>query len=210
METKAVSTVTLLLCLSAVLGAEWFAGFAFPNASVNVIGMTRGAQMLLMLLIVQAFGGGLVSIGLGFSGWFYGFQRGLIWSLAFGAAAFLLFLLLLAAGVNALDWIRAPMPPNVQDIVRLIFIGGILAPVAEEIFFRGVLYGFLRRWGVATALVTTTLLFVLSHSLDQGIPFAQVVGGLVFAVAYEREGNLIVPITIHVSGNTAIFMLSIW
>jgi hypothetical protein len=35
------------------------------------------------------------------------------------------------------------------------------------------------------------------------------VGGIVFAVAYELEGNLMVPITIHVLGNTAIFALSL-
>jgi membrane protease YdiL (CAAX protease family) len=33
------------------------------------------------------------------------------------------------------------------------------------------------------------------------------VGGLVFAVAYEIEKSLLVPITIHVLGNFAIFSL---
>ncbi|MBW2341949.1 MAG: CPBP family intramembrane metalloprotease [Deltaproteobacteria bacterium] len=41
-----------------------------------------------------------------------------------------------------------------------------------------------------------------------GIPLPQVVGGIVFAVAYEIEGSLMVPITIHVLGNLAIFMRS--
>jgi membrane protease YdiL (CAAX protease family) len=35
------------------------------------------------------------------------------------------------------------------------------------------------------------------------------VGGIVFAVAYEVEGSLMVPITIHVLGNMAIFALSL-
>jgi hypothetical protein len=36
----------------------------------------------------------------------------------------------------------------------------------------------------------------------------QVVGGILFAAAYEIEKNLVVPITIHCLGNLAIFALS--
>ncbi|GAF95541.1 unnamed protein product [marine sediment metagenome] len=50
-------------------------------------------------------------------------------------------------------------------------------------------------------------IFVLAHPIFLGIPLAQVVGGIVFAVAYEMEGSLMVPITIHVLGNLAIFTL---
>jgi hypothetical protein len=46
----------------------------------------------------------------------------------------------------------------------------------------------------------------MSH---QGVFVHQVVGGIVFAVAYEVEGSLLVPITIHVLGNMAIFTLSL-
>ena len=48
------------------------------------------------------------------------------------------------------------------------------------------------------------LVFVLAHPIFPGIPLAQVVGGIVFAVGYEIEGSLMVPITIHVLGNLAI------
>jgi len=44
---------------------------------------------------------------------------------------------------------------------------------------------------------------------EWGIPLPQVVGGLVFAVAYEIEESLMVPIIIHVLGNLAIFTLSL-
>jgi hypothetical protein len=33
----------------------------------------------------------------------------------------------------------------------------------------------------------------------------QIIGGVLFAVAYELEGSLFVPITIHALGNLAIF-----
>jgi len=51
--------------------------------------------------------------------------------------------------------------------------------------------------------------FVLAHPIFPGIPLAQVVGGIVFAVAYEMEGSLMIPITIHILGNLAIFTLSL-
>jgi hypothetical protein len=84
-----------------------------------------------------------------------------------------------------------------------------VAPIAEEVFFRGILYGFLRRWGVLLALILTTAIFVLAHPVFPGIPVTQMVGGIIFALAYEIEGNLMAPITIHVLGNMAIFTLSL-
>jgi membrane protease YdiL (CAAX protease family) len=88
-------------------------------------------------------------------------------------------------------------------------VGGVVSPIAEEVFFRGILYGFLRRWGVLVAVVGSTVIFVLAHPIISGIRLTQIVGGLVFAVAYEVEGNLMVPITIHALGNLAIFSLSL-
>lgn len=37
----------------------------------------------------------------------------------------------------------------------------------------------------------------------------QILGGIVFAVAYKTSGNLMVPITIHCLPNLAIFSLSL-
>ena len=62
---------------------------------------------------------------------------------------------------------------------------------------------------MTSALVLSTLIFVLLHPTISGFPLPQVVGGLVFAVAYEVEGNLLVPITIHALGNMAIFALAL-
>ena len=75
--------------------------------------------------------------------------------------------------------------------------------------FRGLLYGFFRRWGVFSALVLSTLMFVSVHFAGGGAGIPQVVGGIVFAIAYEVEGYLMTPITIHVLGNAAIFTLSL-
>jgi hypothetical protein len=41
------------------------------------------------------------------------------------------------------------------------------------------------------------------------IPITQLVGGIVFALAYEKEKNLMAPITIHCLGNLAIFSIGL-
>ncbi|MBW2108185.1 MAG: CPBP family intramembrane metalloprotease, partial [Deltaproteobacteria bacterium] len=69
--------------------------------------------------------------------------------------------------------------------------------------------GYLRHWGVFAAVVGSTALFVGAHGLGARIPVTQLVGGIVFALAYETGGSLMVPVTIHVLGNTTIFALSV-
>jgi hypothetical protein len=95
------------------------------------------------------------------------------------------------------------------DLALFFLVGGMVGPAAEELFFRGILYGFFRRWGVIVALILSTLIFVLCHPIGHGIPVTRVVGGILFAVAYEVGGSLIVPITIHTLGNLAIFTISL-
>ena len=116
---------------------------------------------------------------------------------------------LFAAGINPLTLIRIRLPRQTVDLLLFFIVGGIVGPVAEELFFRGILYGFLRRWGVILALILSTLIFVLCHPISHGIPVTRLVGGLVFALAYEIGDSLIVPITIHGLGNLAIFTLSL-
>jgi membrane protease YdiL (CAAX protease family) len=170
--------------------------------------MARLIQIAAMVWIAKAMAGGIEIIGFARSQWARGLKKGVFWSAAFGAVALFAFVLLSLAGTNIPSMIRAPLPRGSRAIALLFLVGGIVAPVAEEIFFRGLLYSFFRRWGVALALVISTFLFVLPHSMSRGLPVTQIVGGLLFAVAYEVEGNLLVPITIHVLGNLAIFTLS--
>jgi membrane protease YdiL (CAAX protease family) len=53
----------------------------------------------------------------------------------------------------------------------------------------------------------STAVFAAFHL--PGIPVTQIVGGIVFAVAYHTGKSLMVPIVIHVLGNLAIFSLSL-
>jgi uncharacterized protein len=71
------------------------------------------------------------------------------------------------------------------------------APITEEIFFRGFLFGGTRRYiGPFLAAVVTGFLFSMAHyNLGLVIPFTLV--GAVLALSYQRSGTLFVPIGAH-------------
>jgi len=213
MAAKTIETKILFLSLAAVLTTEVAARLVLSKAaysSLPVLGVARVVEIILFLLIVSSRGKGISSIGLSRDRTVAGLKRGLIWSAVFGLCAFLGFVVLYAAHIkDPLRLIKTHLPPGTHGIVLLFVVGGLVSPIAEEVFFRGILYGFLRRWGVLVALVGSTVIFVLAHAIISGIPLTQVAGGLVFAAAYEVEGNLMVPITIHALGNLAIFSLSL-
>jgi uncharacterized protein len=209
MEAKPLTIKTLAFSFAAVLVVEGVVRITSLGFSLAALGVTRFLQIALMVWIARVFSGGTAAIGLEPTLWLHGLRRGAFWSLAFGAVALCAFLLLSLAGINALAMIRVPLPAQTTTLALLFLVGGVIAPLAEEILFRGLLYGFFRRWGVAPALIISTLLFVVSHPLDRGLPVTQAVGGLLFALSYEKEGTLLVPIIIHVLGNLAIFALSL-
>ncbi len=173
------------------------------------LGAARLLEILLILFVVETWGKGFSTIGLTRPNILSGIEKGLIWSAGFGMLALFAFLILFLSGVDPLKLLRTPFPAKQGDILFFFLVGGIVAPVAEEVFFRGIVYGFFRRWGLILALVLSTFLFILPHLGSHGLPITQVVGGLLFAMAYEIEGNLLTPITIHALGNMAIFTISL-
>ena len=82
----------------------------------------------------------------------------------------------------------------------------VLAPLAEELLFRGLLHRALRsRLRIVPAAAISSVLFALVH-VD--VAFSQplaLVGltlvGAIMAVAYERTGSLLVPVVIHAVHN---------
>jgi len=208
---KTIDTRLFLLSLAIVTALETGLGWLAPRFGLSplwLVGVARMLEVCLLFLIFSWKGKGLASLGLVHGRILFGTTRGFIWSGLFGLLAALVFALLHAAHLNPLSLLKTPLPSSTGGIVLFFIVGGLIAPFAEEVFFRGIVFGFLRRWGFTIALVGTTLLFASAH-LGAGIPVTQVVGGLVFAVAYEKEKNLLVPVMIHVLGNTAIFTLSL-
>ena len=213
MEANKISLKTTAVSITVILLIE--AGFRSANVEKIVyplaaLGFVRCLESILLVAIVWWLDKSTGGIGLSRPKMLTGFMRGLIWSACFGIAAGILFMILIAIGVNALEYLHSAKPLSWQHIVVFLIVGGVIGPIAEEIFFRGILYGFLRQWGAVIAIIFSTLIFVFTHPTGGSIPVTQIVGGIVFAIAYEKEQNIIVPITIHCLGNLAIFSLTIF
>jgi hypothetical protein len=211
MEAKKIELRTLLLCSAAVLAVElgtWVLTSRLSYHPMLILSGGRLLQILLIILIVLTWGKGFSSTGLARSDMLSGLKKGLLWSAGFGALASIACVGLFAASINPFTLIKARLPTKTSDLILFFIVGGMIGPVAEEFFFRGIIYSFLRRWGVIVALILSTLIFVFCHPVSHGIPLTRLVGGLLFALAYEFGGSLIVPITIHTLGNLAIFTIS--
>jgi membrane protease YdiL (CAAX protease family) len=91
--------------------------------------------------------------------------------------------------------------PTVAQRVPIILLAVVIAPVAEELAFRGYLYGVIKRYfGAVPALILSGILFALVH---QNLPsfFPLLVLASAFALAYELSGSLLVPMTMHATFN---------
>ena len=211
MDAK-ISSYTLMTACAAVVAIESAAVMALSKSgipSIMITGIARIADIAALFMILSKSREGCGGIGYSAGQLWTGLQRGILWSCGFAGAATLIFGGVRLAGHNPLQYFHVAMPVDTMRILPVFIVGGLLAPVAEELFFRGVIFGFFRRWGFPAALVVSTVLFVCMHPHACSFPITRIVGGIVFAAAYEREKNLLVPITIHGLGNMALFSLSV-
>ena len=171
----------------------------------------RMVETALIISVMVKMGPGLSSLGLASSTWKRGVLRGCLWCLSFAALAGLgMAAVYFFKGKNPLAFFGDPVPKEFFPALAYLLGAGLIGPVAEEVFYRGLLFGFFRQWGAGAAIIGSTALFVMSHDLGGGLPVTQTVGGLVFAYAYEREKSLLVPLMIHMSGNLAMAGLGVF
>ncbi|HYA32436.1 MAG TPA: type II CAAX endopeptidase family protein [Candidatus Bathyarchaeia archaeon] len=96
---------------------------------------------------------------------------------------------------------------SVSGMLPLVLLSGvIIAPIAEEIVFRGYLYkAFRDRFRPSYAIVMSAALFSAIHlELLAAVPLFVI--GVVLAYVYEKTGNLMAPITLHVLNNAVAFL----
>jgi membrane protease YdiL (CAAX protease family)/uncharacterized RDD family membrane protein YckC len=135
--------------------------------------------------------------------------------LALAAAVYVAYILFVAMVYSPF------VQPEQQDITEELgvdqttlaaILGGILivvfAPVSEEMFFRGFVYGALRtRMGLWPAAAISAVVFGLPHvtSADLSIVPPLVIFGLLLAWLYEYTGSLGPPIALHMINNAIAF-----
>ena len=201
---------TLLAATAAIVLLESVSASAVSAAILPAMvatGLSRCFGIGILLAITLKMQGRLDTIGLRPSAIGSGILRGIVWSMGFGAVVAVGWVAGRLAGIIPVGLFQTRMPQQPADILTYFVVGAGVAPIAEEIYFRGLVFGYLRRWGPVAAILGSTLLFVVVHPDLQHIPIPQIVGGLLFALSCEVEKNLMVPIIIHMSGNLALFSL---
>jgi membrane protease YdiL (CAAX protease family) len=207
-----VLLVLLVLVGATLLIAPFTADATVLEAGVGELSLLGGFVVLVAtqvaLLAVSWFGvfapGGLRALSL------FGPDpgRALRAGVGWGIPAWLASSLVAAAVLWALE--RAGVSVPVQTAERAlelvepwlaVFAFVLLAPVAEELFFRGVVFNaWLRERGRTWAYVGSALLFAAIHlSVVTVVPIFLL--GLALAWIYRRTGSLLAPIAMHATVN---------
>lgn len=97
---------------------------------------------------------------------------------------------------------------GLQGLVLALVAGSLIAPLAEETFFRGFLFANLREHhGPLRAMVITALLFALFHLTPTAfVPLFFL--GCFLALLYHLSESLLPSILLHATMNTLAFALS--
>ena len=206
--------VGIFVCLSCVVLVE--------SAAQHFVGKEKFVEGSLLYLIFSSLS---IHGSILLATFFYLRWHGVSWSEAFGfstpplgraillgvvvALAFLpVGMVLQEVSIRLLGWFHFHAPPQaaVDEFTKaaspasrayLAFFAIFLAPVAEEILFRGILYSALKQIGYPRfALWGSAVAFAAIH-LNAPIFLPLLVLGLALAWLYERTNNLLATITAH-------------
>lgn len=85
-----------------------------------------------------------------------------------------------------------------------LFVAAVLAPIVEEIAFRGLLHRWLReRFGMLVSYAGSSIAFSLMHGILALIPAIAILG-VILAWTYEKTQSLWAPIVVHAVYNAVV------
>lgn len=194
----------LSLSLLAGLVGQWLGWTASPR-----LGLLLFAIQLLMtlpaLLIMGRYGSLATRLGMQrFSG------RMLAETLAMTALGFLgsmvWGLFLYQFGLQAQEPVIPLFGEGLGALASLLFVGGFVAPLLEEVLFRGFLFaGLIRPGGLWKAILLSAAIFGAIHLQPLAFPALFWLGALL-ALLYHRTGSLWAPILMHTIINSTAIM----
>lgn len=199
-----LSMVHIVMASSA--DAEQVIGIADLWVSMGFHGVMAG----MVILVMSPRIGVIEWLGLRWQRW----RLVMIFAPLSVVAMWLVFGILQAAGYT--QWLESLGIDTVQDSVRALqkeddlaflvlmrFSAIVVAPICEEVVFRGYLYGVAKRYcGPLAGALCSALIFSAAHaSLAALLPLA--LFGLLLAWLYERTGSLWTPIAAHACFNAA-------
>lgn len=207
---------SLAILVPAVAVAALLAGDADLTADHDALAMALSASLVLelslgasaVLFSVRKYRLSWADLGLRLP------RRGGLWLpfvLFFAAltAVYIYFAVLAALGTKP----EGNIPDAAFDTPLLVVLVGVLslvlAPIMEELFFRGFIFGGLRgRWGLLASALASGFLFSLVHgSPTVFVPFTAV--GILFAWGYAYSGSLFASIVAHFLFNGISFALAL-
>ncbi len=129
----------------------------------------------------------------------------LFWAFGFLAFVLLIEFTLYKFGILEIDQWNHPLFPSIIRILGAV----ILAPVAEELIFRGLLLGkLIKKVNIHLAIFIQACFFVLLHNftyentLSSNIGIVQtLIDATLFGYARHYTKSIYTPITMHITGN---------
>ena len=143
----------------------------------------------------------------------FGFQKPKSWFLAakntlFFAGLALIVRVIYQPVIHYLQALVDETAVSVSDFTEYAMGAIFLAPIFEEIIFRGMVYGGLRKdRGVLVSVLLSALLFTIVHPTISWPPVFAL--GVCCAYAYEKTESLLSPILIHFLFNVVAIVLSL-
>lgn len=106
-----------------------------------------------------------------------------------------------------------PIPEFIQELISsediaypflvTLIIGGIMAPIVEEILFRGILLkGLLKKYSLKKSAIVGGIMFSILHLPDIQNVLAIIVGSIVYSFVYAYTKSIVPTIILHMSYNT--------
>jgi membrane protease YdiL (CAAX protease family) len=99
-------------------------------------------------------------------------------------------------------------PARAGPFAANFVVVALLAPVVEELLFRGLGYTLLQGFGRWTAIVVTAVGFALAHGLLEGFPLL-VVFGAGLAYMRSRVASIVPGILVHMAFNTVVLLAAV-
>ncbi len=108
------------------------------------------------------------------------------------------------------DYQLANNPPSRLEELLFILLAVIIAPITEEVFFRGFIYNAIKKqWGILSAVLIQGALFSVGHGGDLFSIIHPMLLSFAFVGLYEYRKTIWTPIFVHCISNIpgAVLML---
>lgn len=194
-------TVAVLATPLAFLAATHQAMFDGPYAPVLLLGAGEATFLI---------GAWLWRMHRGYTWRALGFVAPSIWYVLLGLIGAMLAIILqsLIPGVER----ELPITPNVMGFVLTLVVAAVIAPLAEELIFRAIIFRWIaERLGLAAGIVLSSLAFAIAHAETNPINFGHLfLIGAMCACLYAGSRTLWANISLHATYNAIVVVANFW